>query len=283
MPGHHEMLTSGVFQPDLIPVIDSLDGWAPVPLFSGITRNIGEFSCHISVLQPGTAPHPPHSHAQEELLIVLDGEVEIIVPENRTRGGRERIHLDRGDFVYYPSLFFHTLEATGDGPATYLMYRWHDNQIIRKGGMDFGIHTTVESLPAQEKSLSLNILFEQPTGFLKRLHCHVSVLPPGAGYEEHRDMYDIAILVMEGEVETLGQRVGPGGVIFYAEDEEHGILNPTSFPARYLVFEFHGRESSFLDGLRYTFSKELAKVLDGERWKRKFRKSISKRMQRFRN
>jgi redox-sensitive bicupin YhaK (pirin superfamily) len=54
------------------------------------------------------------------------------------------------------------------------------------------------------------------------------------------DAYDVAIIVLEGEVETLGQRVAPHGVIFYAAGEAHGLSNPGTTTARYLVFEFHG-------------------------------------------
>ena len=33
--------------------------------------------CHVSVLSPGRCPHPPHSHVEEELLIILDGEANV--------------------------------------------------------------------------------------------------------------------------------------------------------------------------------------------------------------
>ena len=53
----------------------------------------------------------------------------------------------------------------------------------------------------------------------------------------------MAIVVLEGEVETLGKRVGPHGVIFYAAGEPHGMRNAGNVIARYIVFEFHERTS----------------------------------------
>jgi quercetin dioxygenase-like cupin family protein len=83
-------------------------------------------------------------------------------------------------------------------------------------------------------------LFESQTAYLGKLHAHVTDLQPGVGYAPHKDRHDVAILVFSGQVETLGQRVGPGGSIYYAAGEPHGLRNIGDTPARYLVFEFHG-------------------------------------------
>ena len=83
------------------------------------------------------------------------------------------------------------------------------------------------------------VLFEAPTGYLDKLHAHVTDLQVGAGYPAHIDEHDVAIVVFAGTVETLGKRVGPGGTIFYAAGEPHGMGNVGDEPARYLVFEFH--------------------------------------------
>lgn len=60
------------------------------------------------------------------------------------------------------------------------------------------------------------------TQYLRKLHSHITTLQPGSGYPPHEDAYDVAILVLRGSVETLGQRVGPNSVIFYAAGEPHG-------------------------------------------------------------
>ena len=87
------------------------------------------------------------------------------------------------------------------------------------------------------------LVFEGATGQLRKLQCHFSTLGPGAGYAAHRDPYDVAILVLEGEVETLGRRVGASSVVFYPGGSLHGMKNPGTSEARYAVFEFHGSGS----------------------------------------
>jgi quercetin dioxygenase-like cupin family protein len=83
-------------------------------------------------------------------------------------------------------------------------------------------------------------LFEGPTAFLGKLHAHVTELQPGGGYPAHADKYDVAIIVFSGTVETLGQRLGPGGSVYYSAGQRHGMRNVGTDPAKYLVFEFHG-------------------------------------------
>ena len=36
-------------------------------------------------LSPGHSPHPPHTHVEEEILIVLQGEADILIAEARIR------------------------------------------------------------------------------------------------------------------------------------------------------------------------------------------------------
>ena len=44
---------------------------------------------------------------------------------------------------------------------------------------------------------------------------------PGAGYDPHVDANDMVIIVLEGEIETLGERVAPHGVVIYPTGEPH--------------------------------------------------------------
>ena len=103
---------------------------------------------------------------------------------------------------------------------------------------------------------------------LHKLECHVSTVAPGAGLEPHVDAHDVAIVVLEGEIETRGQRVGPNSVIFYPADESHGIRNSGTVVARYVVFEFHRRRVDRLWRSSEGDPALLAKLTDPRRWRR---------------
>ena len=87
-------------------------------------------------------------------------------------------------------------------------------------------------------------LFEGPSAYLSKLHSHLSILQLGAGYAPHQDGHDVAIVVLDGTVETMGRVVEPYGVVFYAAGEVHDMKNLGHAPACYLVFEFHKNTQS---------------------------------------
>lgn len=254
-----------------LPLADG-DVWTAHNFFRGSTKNLYDLESHASVLAKGRRPHPPHIHQEEEILMVLGGEVDIIVPEAATgttsgapvaaAGGPVadadgRIHLRSGQFVYYPAGFAHTLETTSEEPATYLMFRWREPKPVSReaakpgepgaagrapalGPLGFDLFDSARREDGRE-GFAINRVFEGPTGYLERLHCHLSTLTPGAGYAPHADRYDVAIVVLEGEVETLGARAVPHVVIMYPAGEPHGMYNPGEATAYYVVFEFHRR------------------------------------------
>jgi quercetin dioxygenase-like cupin family protein len=219
---------------------ESPDGWVPYHLFQGSTALLTEMESHASVLSPGCSAHPPHCHVQEELLIVLSGEAEILIGEGPDPNGARVERLRPGSFVYYPAYQYHTIRNSSASPVTYLMYKWQaapaevshpmQTKVFDIGGV---------SQPSSPQPMSMPVLFEEPTGYLDKLHAHVTDLQVGAGYPAHIDEHEVAIVVFAGTVETLGKTVGPGGTIFYAAGEPHGMGNVGDEPARYLVFEFH--------------------------------------------
>jgi quercetin dioxygenase-like cupin family protein len=230
---------------------DPEKGWKPYPAFRGSTADVASLSCHASVLVQGRSPHPPHTHVEEELLLLLSGEVELDLAENA------RLPLRPGEFVYYPAGFAHTLETKSAEPAAYLMFKWRGEATADGEALS---HSRFETAGESRR------LFEGPTLYLRKLHSHLTVLEPGGGYEPHRDAYDIAIVVLEGELETIGGRAEPHDVIFYRAGEPHGMRNVGGDVARYVVFEFHGR-TSIATGAPSSARILLEKLRDPRRWK----------------
>ena len=245
-------------------------------LFRGSTPNLQGMICHVSALNSGETPHPPHDHREDEILIVLKGEADVTLP-NLARSGKESVvSLKAGDFVFYPAGFDHTITGRSDAPVNYLMFKWYNasSEVSRDNGLPpsflgYGKYhfSDFVQTSAKDKRIKTQIVFEGRTACLTYLQCHTTVLLPGAGYPAHVDAHDVAILVMHGEVESMGVKSGPGSVLYFASGEPHDMHNPGDIPAEYLVFEFHGTHPLPVKRRRRSL---WEKMRDPESWKMKW-------------
>src|SRR5687768_4733251 len=81
------------------------------------TRTLDELEMHITTLNPHTASHPPHTHPNEELVIVREGTLQAHV------NGKEVV-VGPGSILFYASMQPHGVKNIGDGPATYFVINW---------------------------------------------------------------------------------------------------------------------------------------------------------------
>lgn len=274
------LLSTRIHTLDLPLEEDTGSGWKPYPIFRGSTRHLTNLGCHVSVLSPGKTPHPPHEHVEEELLIMLSGEVDLLIVNTTPSQTEKRHRLQPGSFVYYPAHQRHTIHNPGPQNATYLMFKWRSEQ----ADSDSTIETTIvpflargpsSSEPGKNGYLARRVL-DGSTRHLRKLHCHVTTLQPGSGYPPHVDAYDVAILTFRGTVETLGRQVGPNSVIFYAGGEPHGMKNVGTSPAVYLVFEFHGNNSHLLGKKHPLFQRWLLRTKSLGRLPRRLGRLVKK-------
>ncbi len=210
-------------------------------LLKGRTTNLQHLVSHYSVLKPGETPHPPHSHVDEEILIILKGEAELHYSD--TDGNITAHPVSAGDFVYYPAFHQHTIYNASEQPVVYLMFKWVTSRKLKPTTtlqLQRGKVTSLESSKHKDKDFTAKNLFSNPTHHLNTLHCHISTLQPNGGYDEHCDTHDVAIILFEGEVQILGQSVKAGEMVWCSAGEPHGMINRSKNLARYLVFEFYG-------------------------------------------
>jgi uncharacterized cupin superfamily protein len=239
-------LGSGVYSIKLPLEQDAAVGWKPHPLFHGATADLTRMGCHVSILDPGKQPHPPHRHDDEEVLVILDGEADLVLEDPTNSSATVRRHARRGSLAFYPARLAHTIHNVSEAPATYLMFKWIGDPTDRREALDCQVVDSSEQaaeLRREPTDFATTSVWDGGTEYLRHFHAHITVLEPGAGYEPHVDAYDVGIVVLEGTVETLGERVGPHGTVFYLAGEPHGMRNVGDEPAVYLVFEFHGRHT----------------------------------------
>ena len=89
------------------------------------TRTLAELEMHITTLNPHTASHPPHTHPNEEMVIVKEGTLQAHV------NGKE-IVVGAGGVLFYASMQPHAVQNIGDTPATYYVINFATAETAKK-------------------------------------------------------------------------------------------------------------------------------------------------------
>jgi XRE family transcriptional regulator, regulator of sulfur utilization len=81
------------------------------------TRTLDELEMHITTLNPHTASHAPHTHPNEEMVILKEGTLQAHV------NGKEVV-VPAGGVLFFASMQPHAVQNVGDTPATYYVINW---------------------------------------------------------------------------------------------------------------------------------------------------------------
>lgn len=108
-----------------------------------------------------------------------------------------------------------------------------------------------DTQPVATKTGERRGVFDAPTLTLDRLECHITTLNPGESpHPAHRHPEEEIMIVKEGVIEEVQNgvtnRVEPGGIIFCASNEMHGMKNIGTNRATYFVFKIypHGLDTN---------------------------------------
>ena len=220
---------------------DKDQGWKPHDYFCGKTASLDLLAYHASVLDPGCCPHPPHIHPEEEFLIILEGEAEVITADHPRDPNPRITQLGKHQASYYPADQHHTIRNSSELPVSYLMVRWRGGTSASRWPATTRFFDIEEPRagPATEDFSAVGLL-DEATDQLSKLEIHLSTLQPGAGYAAHIDAYDLAIIVLEGDIVICDEIHPKNSIILISAGEPHDMKNPGQDVAQYLVLELHG-------------------------------------------
>lgn len=85
--------------------------------FKAHTATLDELEMHVTTLEPGKSPHPPHRHPNEELIIIRQGTVE-------TLSNGEWKRVGPGSVIFNASNQLHGLRNVGTDEAIYHVINW---------------------------------------------------------------------------------------------------------------------------------------------------------------
>lgn len=210
----------------------------------GPTATFGRFESHVTTLNAGLMSHPPHQHAQEELIILRDGTLDVTIDGVTRRAGP-------GSLFFFAANDFHNVTNVGDTPATYFVFNFATAATRTLAGNSAAglaapgkLGSTVfdwQKLEAKPtKTGERRPVADSPTTTLANFACHVTTLRPGvAAHAAHRHPDEEIVLVREGTLEAtingVTTRAGAGSILFYASNDEHGMRNAGGTTASYYV------------------------------------------------
>jgi mannose-6-phosphate isomerase-like protein (cupin superfamily) len=85
--------------------------------FDGPTDQLKSMTAGSLLLKPGMAPHPPHQHPEEEIMVVTQGTGEISMDGKITKVGP-------GSMMYSAAQRLHGIVNTGKTPLLFYYYKW---------------------------------------------------------------------------------------------------------------------------------------------------------------
>lgn len=96
-------------------------------VFRAPTATLDELEYHITTMNPGQSPHPPHQHVNEEVIIVREGALEAYVNGAWTP-------VSSGSLIFFASNVAHTVRNVGTVAATYHVVNWKSPGAGQKPG-----------------------------------------------------------------------------------------------------------------------------------------------------
>ncbi len=207
------------------------------------TATLSEFECHISTLNPSKASHLPHTHPQEELIILRDGTLDVHINGTTTRVGP-------GSLFFFAANDAHNVQNVGDQPATYFVFnfmtaitatlRGQAAQPAVPGRLGSSIFEWTKLEAKATRTGERRDVTDRPTLTLANFECHITTLRAGeTPHAPHRHPDEEIILVKEGQLDVTisgtTQRAGPGSIVFVSSGDEHGWKNAGDTVVTYYV------------------------------------------------
>lgn len=87
--------------------------------FNRPTAQLAQFEMHTTALNTNEESHAPHTHVQEEIILILRGNVEMYIDGDRYKASA-------GDLVFLPSRIPHALTNIGEEQCEYFAFQWRN-------------------------------------------------------------------------------------------------------------------------------------------------------------
>lgn len=97
---------------------ENFDWGSLITYYSGETYSIKDSLTAVAIINPGMEIHPPHTHAEEEYLMIIEGEGTWTIKDKDTKASV-------GDILYAAPWELHGLKNTGKTPMKFVVWKWN--------------------------------------------------------------------------------------------------------------------------------------------------------------
>jgi len=210
-------------------------------VLEGKTFALEYFEIHSSTLEPGKAPHPPHTHPdQEELMIVKEGQVKITI------AGQSKI-LGPGSIAFAIPGDEHGIENAGSTTATYFILKFKgklpmDLERAKKAGGSFMLDWNDLKTNNTGKGYRRDF-FNRATSQLAQFEMHTTALnADSVSHAPHTHVQEEVILILRGNVEMFidGKlyKGAAGDLYFLSANVPHALKNIGKEQCEYFAFQW---------------------------------------------
>jgi (S)-ureidoglycine aminohydrolase len=89
--------------------------------FDRPTAMFERFEMHVTTLNKGQISHAPHTHAAEEMIVLIKGNAEMTIGDTNPTASP-------GALIFLASQIPHALKNVGDGPCEYFAFQWQSKK-----------------------------------------------------------------------------------------------------------------------------------------------------------
>jgi (S)-ureidoglycine aminohydrolase len=210
-------------------------------ILEGKTFALDYFEIHTSTLEPGKAPHPPHTHTdQEELMIVKEGQVKITI------AGQSKI-LGPSSIAFAMPNDEHGIENAGNTQATYFILKYKGKlpmnlERAKQAGGSFMLDWKDLKTSNTGKGYRRDF-FNRATSQLNQFEMHTTALnADSVSHAPHTHVQEEVILILRGNVEMFidGKfyKGSAGDLYFLSSNVPHALKNIGKEQCEYFAFQW---------------------------------------------
>jgi (S)-ureidoglycine aminohydrolase len=211
-----------------------------VQLMDGPSILLSNLEAHLTVLQPGQAAHPPHTHTStEELIIVKEGQITVTIAGKSKQLGAGGLALSLpGDE--------HGATNTGKKTAAYYVIKYTKQVVDKAKGIASGGSVLMdwpEPAATPTDKGERRQFFNRPTSLFDKFDMHVTTLRNGeVSHPPHTHRQEEIIIIKEGNVTMqIGDKfypAKPGDLIFLSSGIPHALQNTGNTATTYFAFQW---------------------------------------------